>query len=284
MIFFRDPVLTTVTVKDPGLLHTELHNSNLGNDLATFLDSLYSIHPYGPRALDKPDITRLLLDSILDRTGKAAGTPTPEILEVLGHGHHGTAYRLSNGNVLKVTDDNDEFKVMSLLRNMNHPNLVKVYDTFILYLKARDFYVYKIKFILKDFAGQTLRDMPQFHDIDLFLNQVGSEAEQRRCSIQDAMKWQITAFRKAHRALSGDEKTVMEGILSAAEALYKAKIYTIDIHGANIGIQDLRAGLFDFGSGDTSTYPEMPTDILIFEDPAPTMSLVRNWAQAGFLL
>jgi hypothetical protein len=283
MIFLQDPVVTPVTVKDPGLLHTELQNSNLGNDLAAFLDSLYRIDPYGPRALDKPEITRLLLGSILDRAGKAAGTPTPGIDGILGYGHHGTAYRLSNGTVLKVSDDTDEFKVMSILRNINHPNLVRVYDTFILYLRARDSYVYKIKFIQKDFAGQTLRNMPQFHDIDLFLNEIGSEAEQRVGYHKDAMKWQITAFRKAYRVLSGDEKTVMGGILAAAEALYKAKIYTIDIHGANIGMQGLKPILFDFGSGDTEAYPKVPADILIFDDPASTMDLVRDWAQAGFL-
>ena len=48
----------------------------------------------------------------------------------IGSGSQGTAYQLSNGNVLKVGKDKDEARAMGIIKKNPHPNVVKVERSF----------------------------------------------------------------------------------------------------------------------------------------------------------
>jgi hypothetical protein len=101
--------------------------------------------------------------------------------------------------------------------------------------------------------------------------------------MKTAMASEIKGFKKALKRFKGDERAMLEGVIAAAEALYDARIYTIDIHAKNIGLVDGRPVLFDVMSGVLPDYPEVPVDLALHTTENEANAYFRSLGRDGLL-
>lgn len=257
-----------VTLKDPSAVRISIILHPGLNALADYLQKIVDkrgavMSPWysdSPAPFDRQVVTERtddLLAWIEGRIGAEVGPP-------IGSGHHGTAYALSDGRVLKVTGDDNEVKIMAALREMNHPNIARVHDTFILRtLPSNNLSDYPslTYFIVRDRTGPILGEIKEYRDLSDAIHQAGVATDQNHHGdLKASMREEIGRFKRKRRTFKGEEGEVLEGVIAATQALYDAGLYTIDIHPKNMGIVDGRPVLFDAGAA-LQTKLQVPIDL-----------------------
>ena len=228
-----------------------------------------------------PEVGQRMYRAIIERVGDEPG-------QCLGHGGYGTAYALKGDDtkVLKVTGDMSEVLVMSDLPI--HPNIVRVYDSFLVKIPqikpwTEGFKDAGVGVLIKDRVQSVLGGND---DVSMYLKKIISEskyaahpvlemgvgapnAETQRLAmekfIEELYEWEKTNL------VSGWDHEILMGVIDGLEALHKAGIYTIDAHLNNLGIahdkvHGERVVFFDIGAASTED-ADLMARLPVLENP-----------------
>ncbi|SRR5579871_419285 len=187
-----------------------------------------------------------LYRKIIGRVGEAP-------VEEIGHGGHGVVYLLPSGRAMKVTWDPVEVDAMTMLKGLEHPNLVHVFDAFI----ARTDGDVGLGIVVREKLEDTLLDYdPALSDFleeasdvayDMYRAQRNRGAG-HRIALLHAMSALVShLYEEAGRTGEPLLMDIAEGI----RQLGMHGLLGITFHGRNIGIEKLadraHAVIFDFG-------------------------------------
>lgn len=77
-------------------------------------------------------------DKLSDAVAKYLGA---EVKTKLGSGHFGSAYLLTNGKVMKITDDAEEYATALTLKDKQYRHIIKIFDAYKMATEREEFYV-----------------------------------------------------------------------------------------------------------------------------------------------
>jgi len=193
-----------------------------------------------------PDLYR----RIIARVGEAPG-------EEIGHGGHGVVYQLPSGRAMKVTWDTVEIDAMTALKGLEHTNVVRVYDAFV----VRSDGAGGVGVVVRDKPDRVLKEFDP--EISEFIEKASDAAydafekelritKNRPHSIRHAMAALMShLFEEGNRVNEPLLWDIAEGIAE----LGRIGVYGINFHGRNIGVDTQgdrpRAVIFDFGRVST---------------------------------
>jgi hypothetical protein len=191
------------------------------------------------------DVGATLYRQIVERVGKEPG---PE----LGHGMKGVVYDLGDGRVLKLTADASELEAMTLMKQSDHPNLVRVEDVFVVCRGQSG-----VGVVVREWVGNVLLGRGKLRDdlvwaLNLALDTIYEHREGRSNSeaIRDGMD-DLLAYLEDVEGGSQEEQKIVRGIRAGISELRRLGVYGIDFHDKNIAIDDAgNAVIFDVGVVD----------------------------------
>lgn len=212
--------------------------------------------------LFKPDENALLrkgLESILgkkeaeDAYWRIVRRVGEEPVTVLGHGDKGVVYGLPSGKVLKVTSDEGELRAMNMLRGVTHPNIVQVFDVFLVPLASEPD---ALGVVVRESVDRSIADTPAFGGLRFLLRSNVLKAEDVFCRRRGEVHphqalWEaMLRFKEELRGedaqdLTGAERVLAEGIESGLDELLARGIYFLDAGPSNVGLIEGRPVLFD---------------------------------------
>jgi hypothetical protein len=211
--------------------------------------------------LVRPESGSPLREFLEKRFGKEAGSGAyfrivrrigEEPAVELGSGEKGTAWGLPSGKVLKATADADELRAMALLREVRHPNLVRVFDAFVVPADASG-----IGIVVREAVDEVLAETGRYKELDTLLwfgvAMAGSRYDSARAeglSQEQALLEGMHVFRdlltgEFSERLFAHEKALVPGIKEGIRELERLGILSIDFGPKNIGLSDGRPVLFD---------------------------------------
>jgi serine/threonine protein kinase len=186
-----------------------------------------------------------LYKGIVQRVGEEPG-------EELGHGMWGVVYSLPSGKALKITASPGEVRAMKVLREVNHPNIVRVHDVFTAQANGRG-----VGVVVRDAVDEILRNVLDQGRSNLLniaktnaamaYDKLSREGMPEGEALDGGMK-AFTSYLRKWRA-----EPLFPGIISGVEKLRKLGLVGIDLHEANIGVDDPgtaeeRPVIFDIGA------------------------------------
>jgi serine/threonine protein kinase len=185
-----------------------------------------------------------LYKKIVDRVGKEPGAE-------LGHGMKGVVYDLGDGRVLKLTADASEIEAMTLMMKSGHPNLVRVYDVFVV-CRGRS----GVGVVVREWVGKSLEKIEDFDRMNSRIRDAVDHAEESY--EETAGSTDTNAARYAMEDLlaylenvgdgSAETLKIEHGIRAGIGALMDMGIYGIDFDPRNIAIDDRgNPVIFDVG-------------------------------------
>ena len=212
-------------------------------------------------SLVRPASGRTLVRFLEDELGREAGRDAyfrivrrigEEPIVELGSGEKGVAYGLPSGKVLKATADESELRAMALLRDVRHPNLVRVFDAFVVPAGGSG-----VGTVLRESVDEVLSKTGRYPGLDTLLwfavAMASSRYEQKEIEglPKDRALWE--AMRLFTGLLTGEfsedllahEKAIVPGIRDAILELERLGILSIDFSPNNIGLTEGRPVLFD---------------------------------------
>ena len=171
---------------------------------------------------------------IVDRVGKE---PAAE----LGHGMKGVVYDLGDGRVLKLTADASEIEAMTLMMKSKHPNLVRVYDVFVVCRGQSG-----IGVVVREWVGQVLENIESMDSMNSKIRMAVDDAEESYEEAIGSTKTEAVRYAMedllAYLENVGDGSTerlkIEHGIRAGIGALMDMGIYGIDFDPRNIAIDD----------------------------------------------
>jgi hypothetical protein len=282
-----------VTVKDPAMVDSYQSvfsgKEHLKDYLEDIVDSRGAVREYRTER-HNPGLDKNIFDErVFQLTRWIQGRVGQDIGPSIGTGHHGSAYDLGDGRVLKVTTDEKEFKAMSILRGMNHPNITQVHDTFVLRTPPRErrdeVNANMAYFIVRGRTGPILADIPEHERLSRAIREIGLMVSQNYYGdLRFSMEAEIYDWKSLRKRFKGKERKILDGVIAAAEALHDAGIYTIDIHPKNIGMVDGRPVLFDVGNSWMPEHTQVPVDLIFHTTRNEANRYFRDLDQKGALL
>lgn len=227
------------------------------------------LHLFKP---DDHEILRKGLENVLgkrqaeDAYGRIVRRVGEEPVTVLGHGNYGVIYGLPSGKVLKVTSDEGELRAMNLLRRANHPNLVQVFDVFLVPLESEPD---ALGVIVRESVDRSLQDTPGLGSLNRTLRMAVLMADGVFRDLRSAMHprqalWQAMLSFKDELAdhegeeFSAVEKVLSEGIEAGIDELLRREIFVLDLGPSNVGLIEGRPVLFDLS---LASVPEESPDL-----------------------
>lgn len=185
-----------------------------------------------------------------------------EPVREIGHGGHGVVYLLPSGRALKLTSDWSEMDAMGLLRGVDHPNLVRVHDIFVVGADSAG-----IGVIVRDMVEEPLEAFdPGAAET---LDRISEEAEavlarelRKGIGREAALR---AAMADLHIKLTQETGTspILGGVAEGIDQLGGMGLFGINFHGRNVGVADVRtsprAVIFDFGR---FAQPDVPFALL----------------------
>lgn len=186
-----------------------------------------------------------LYREIVQRAGEEPG-------EELGHGMWGVAYLLPSGRALKITASPGEVRAMKILQEVNHPNLVRVHDVFTVQSNGSG-----VGVVVRDAVDDVLRNVLDQGQSNLLniaktnaamtYDKLSREGMPEGQALDEGMK-AFTRYLRKWR-----QEPLFPGIISGVEKLRKLGLVGIDLHEANIGVDDpgtdkARPVIFDIGA------------------------------------
>jgi serine/threonine protein kinase len=182
---------------------------------------------------------------IVQRVGEEPG-------EELGHGMWGVVYSLPSGKALKITASPGEVRAMKILQEVNHPNIVRVHDVFTVQANGRG-----VGVIVRDAVDDILRNVLDQGQSNLLniaktnaamaYDKLSREGTPEGEALDEGMK-AFTRYLRKWRA-----EPLFPGIISGVEKLRKLGLVGIDLHEANIGVDEpgtdrAKPVIFDIGA------------------------------------
>jgi hypothetical protein len=212
--------------------------------------------------LFKPDENELLrkgLETILgkkeaeDAYWRIVRRVGEEPVTVLGHGDKGVVYGLPSGKILKVTSDEGELRAMNMLRGARHPNIVQVFDAFLVPLASEPD---ALGVVVRESVDQSLQDIPGFGDLKRLLrmsvfrsDDVFKERRQKIHPHQALWEAMLRFKDELHgedaENLTAVERLLVDGIESGMDELLAREIFFLDAGPSNVGLIEGRPVLYD---------------------------------------
>jgi hypothetical protein len=175
-----------------------------------------------------------LYKKIVDRVGKEPGAE-------LGHGMKGVVYDLGDGRVLKLTADASEIEAMTLMMKSDHPNLVRVYDVFVV-CRGRS----GVGVVVREWVGRVLENIESMDSMNSKIRMAVDDAEENYEETIGSTK--VQAVRYAMEDLlvylenvgdgSAERLKIERGIRAGIGALMDMGVYGIDFEPRNIAVDD----------------------------------------------
>lgn len=152
----------------------------------------------------------------------------------IGSGRFGTAFRISNTKVLKITKDLKEYEYAKKIEGQKNVHITDVYKTFHFNYNNEQYVV-----ILKEFCEV---DESYFDNIiDSFLEYTGKEMSLSYISSEflygDVNKQTLDKFFKRYKDNGGTKTGWMEQWYDMIMELKSKKIYVKDFNGSNVGVK-----------------------------------------------
>lgn len=152
----------------------------------------------------------------------------------IGSGKFGTAFKISNTKVLKITKDLKEYEYAKKLEGIKNEHIADIYKTFHFNYDDEKYVV-----ILKEFCKI---DEHYFDNIiDSFLEYTGKEMSLSYISSEflygDVNKQTLDKFFKLYKDNGGTKTGWMEQWYDMLMELKSNKIYVKDFNGSNVGIK-----------------------------------------------
>lgn len=173
------------------------------------------------------------------------------IIKKLGSGSNGIAYLMSNNKVLKVTTDDEEAGTSALVKNIDHPNIIKIYDV-AEWIPKRDIEVghsrsnVKVYFIVQEKleAGPAIENKLKDYIPD-FVNEFGESLLNAAAYIGgiESKEKEI----ESNSNISEDARKFYLDVIEALKELKVRGIYWMDISASNIGRRKGDYVVFDLG-------------------------------------
>lgn len=220
----------------------------------------------------------LSAEEMYNYVGSRTGTPG----EALGIGFAGVAYRLPEGKVLKLTNDASEVMAMGILRGENHPNIIGVYDAFILHKRnMQRLERYNFGVVVRDFVDELVSDHREWTALSRHLLVAGLAANEvfiKKGDMSRGVDKFLRLMKKGIEKLYGQENDVAHDVISGVERLRTLGIYTFDFGPKNVGIQDGRGVLFDIGSASIDPDVKTALDFVVFgsQDETPYVNALMQ--------
>jgi hypothetical protein len=182
---------------------------------------------------------------IVQRAGEEPG-------EELGHGMWGVVYQLPSGRALKVTASPGEVRAMKVLQGVHHPNIVRIHDVFMVPPNGGG-----VGVVVRDAVDDVLRNVLDQGQSNLLniaktnaamtYDKLSREGMPEGQALDQGMK-AFTQYLRKWR-----QEPLFPGIISGVEKLRKLGLVGIDLHEANIGVDDpgtdkARPVIFDIGA------------------------------------
>jgi hypothetical protein len=174
----------------------------------------------------------------------------------LGSGRYGTAFKISNTKVLKITKDMQEYVYAKKIEGLKNEHIADVYKTY--HFKYNDGDEYQpddYAIIIKEYC---MVDEYYFDNvIDSFLEYTGKEMSLSYISSEylhgDVNKNTLDAFFKRYNKNGGTKTGWMEQWYDMIMELKKLKIYVKDFNGSNIGTKkNGKLAIIELGLGYTT--------------------------------
>lgn len=175
----------------------------------------------------------------------------------IGRGVQGVAYELSDGSVLKVTSDVSELRAATVMMGIDHPNVVKIQDAFVVKAGKK-----AVGVIVRDFVRKVL-DKALWADA---MNSAIRNSIDSASDVYDSWRFReqkdpLFSIKKANGYLLDllryevRHYPELQQVVSGIEALFAAGIYSIDYEPTNIGVDEDLHGqdqlvIFDVGNGE----------------------------------
>lgn len=176
--------------------------------------------------------------------------PGPE----LGHGMKGVVYGLGPGRALKITADASEIQAMTLMKDVKHPNLVRVDDVFVV-CRGRS----GVGVVVREYVGNVLEKIDSMDYMNSRIRNAVDDAEENfeeyvrdggyptAGALSMAMQDLLAYFDNVNNG-NADALKIEEGIQSGITALMNEGVYGIDFDPRNIAVDDAgNAVIFDVG-------------------------------------
>lgn len=189
-----------------------------------------------------------LYKKIVERVGKEPGPP-------LGHGMKGVVYELGDGRVLKITSDASEIKAMTIMKGVDHPNLVRIDDVFVVCRGQSG-----VGIVVREWIGNVLETIEEMDYLNSLIRLAVDDAQDKIFDVYwdgyseaEKMKLGMQELLDRLEEAGGDatEREVIRGLRSGIHKLLNLGIYGIDFDPRNIAVDNLgNAVIFDVGVVD----------------------------------
>lgn len=152
----------------------------------------------------------------------------------IGSGKFGTAFKISNSKVLKITKDLKEYEYAKKIEGLKNTHIADVYKIFHFNYNNEQYAV-----ILKEFCKI---DEGYFDNlIDKVLEYTGNEMSLSYISSEflygDVNKKELDLYFKKYKDKGGNNSWLMEQWYNMLMELKSKKIYVKDFNGSNVGIK-----------------------------------------------
>lgn len=152
----------------------------------------------------------------------------------IGSGKFGTAFKISNTKVLKITKDLKEYEYAKKIEGLKNEHIADIYKTFHFNYNNEQYAV-----ILKEFCKV---DESYFDNlIDKVLEYTGNKMSLSYISSEflygDINKKELDSYFKKYKDNGGNNSWLMEEWYDMLMELKSKKIYVKDFNGSNVGIK-----------------------------------------------
>jgi hypothetical protein len=210
-------------------------------DLRVWAEDVLFEDAIGPQAGYSPNDAAVVREKILRRVGEAP-------VVNLGSGFMGVVYGLPSGKILKLTRDPSEVEALSVMKGVQHPHLVQVFDAFYAVddpVRPRPMGAGVIVRESIDRTAWKARDL--FWQAAACGSRAAAEADDL-CKGMDAYVAHLDAAVERNHL----DSTFIEAVLSAVAKLRELGICTYDLHPDNIGLIAGRPVLYDVGAASVT--------------------------------
>lgn len=196
-----------------------------------------------------------LYKKIVERVGKEPGPP-------LGHGMKGVVYDLGDGRVLKITSDASEVQAMTIMRGVNHSNLVRVDDIFVMCRGQSG-----VGVVVREWVGNVLENIEEMDYLNSLIRLAVDDSEEAILDVyrEDHPDTQATKLgmqdlmdRLEEAGGSKAEREIIQGLRAGIHKLLNLGIYGVDFDPRNIAVDNNgNAVIFDVGVVNLGTYAQV---------------------------
>lgn len=196
-----------------------------------------------------------LYKKIVERVGREPG------LE-LGHGMKGVVYGLGDGRALKITADASELQAMTLIKGVDHPNLVHVDDVFVVCRGQSG-----VGVVVREYVGNVLEKIEEMDYTNSLIRLAVDDADDdiREIYREGHSDWQASELGMQDLVDRlediGDHEAarkIVRGIRAGVKKLLSLEVYGIDFDPRNIAVDDDgNAVIFDIGVAAIGVPPDV---------------------------